>query len=165
MTFWFSITLQLPSSYFIHNAILSRKLFHSLHLVCHYPAAMSNMDCFMMSWCFLCYTGLRKDPFGSQCFIRHLYTMLCYCSINHCVKSHGHISFSSLLPSYFIYLFCASGILAKKRTRRYWGAEQGLMKQLKWDCKLNTTHPNLARHRKALALKSKSNVSVLTQFL
>jgi len=44
MTFCFSVTLQLPSSYFTHNGILSGKLFHSLQPVSHYPPTLSNRD-------------------------------------------------------------------------------------------------------------------------
>lgn len=102
VTFCFSISLHLPSSYFIHNGILRRKPFHSLRLVCCYPATMWNADFMLLRHAFS-YTGLREDPFGSQCFIRYLYTILHHSSINHYVKLHAHINFSLLLPYCFIY--------------------------------------------------------------
>lgn len=105
MTFCFSIILQLPSSHFIHNGILSE----------NQPAPGMPLSCYHVkyglyaasrchpSWCFLCYMGLREELFTSQCFIRDLYNTLCHGSINHSMKAHGYRSFYSLLSFDFIY--------------------------------------------------------------
>lgn len=74
------------------------------HAIILLPCQIWTLCCFKMSsWCFLCYMGLRDELFASQCFIRDLYNTLCHGSINHCMKSHGYISFYSLLPFDFIY--------------------------------------------------------------
>lgn len=119
--------------------------------MCCYPATMWNT-----SWCFLSYTGLREDPSGSRYFIRYLYTTLCHSSIDHPVKLHGHISFSSLLPSCFIY-FVPVWSWPGRRLEDI--EEQNRLSWSSWsEIASWTQHTQIWLAWKALALKSKSTM-------